>query len=275
VAHKLVLHKIHDVLGGRATWAISGSAPLGTRHAHFYRGLGLTVLEGYGLTENNAAASVNLPAKAKIGTVGPALPGLELKIADDGEILMRGDQLFDGYHHNPEATAEAMSGGWFHTGDVGSMDEDGYLTITGRKKEIIVTAGGKNVSPAVLEERIRSYALVGQCVVIGDAKPFIAALITIDAEALPGWLKSKGLDDMTSEQAAADPVVREHLDKAIERANKAVSRAESVRRYEILPEDLTIANGYLTPSMKVKRDKVIADNTALIESIYANAPKGD
>jgi long-chain acyl-CoA synthetase len=155
------------------------------------------------------------------------------------------------------------------------MDEDGFVTITGRKKEIIVTAGGKNVSPAVLEERIRSYALVGQAVVIGDAKPFIAALITIDAEALPGWLKSKGLEEMTPTQAAADPVVREHLDKAIERANKAVSRAESVRRYEILPEDLTIANGYLTPSMKVKRDKVIADNAAAIEQIYANAPKGD
>ena len=275
LAHKLVLHKIHDVLGGRATWAISGSAPLGTRHAHFYRGLGLTVLEGYGLTENNAAATVGRPSDPRIGTVGPALPGIEIRIADDGEILMRGDQLFEGYHHNPEATAEAMRDGWFHTGDMGSMDADGFLTITGRKKELIVTAGGKNVSPAVLEERIRSYSLVSQCVVVGDGKPFIAALITMDTEALPGWLKGNDLPAMTATEAAAHPVVREHIDKAIARANKAVSRAESVRRYEILSEDLTIDNGYLTPSMKVKRDKVIADNAAAIERIYASAPSGD
>lgn len=273
IAHKLVLHKIADVLGGRVRFAISGSAPLGTRHAHFYRGVGLEIMEGYGLTENNAAASVHRPGGYKPGTVGPALPGIEFSIADDGEILMRGEQLFEGYHRNPEATAEAMRDGWFHTGDLGSLDEDGHLRITGRKKELIVTAGGKNVSPAILEERIRSYSLVSQCVVVGDGKPFIAALVTLDEEALPGWLKGKELPAMSAQEAAEHPVVRERLEKAIARANKAVSRAESVRAYEILPEDLTIENGYLTPSMKVKRDKVIADFQHLIDKMYSGTPK--
>lgn len=275
IAYKLVLHKVVEVLGGRVRYAISGASALGERHAHFYRGLGFDVLEGYGLTENNAAASVHRPGKYRTGTVGPALPGIEFKIADDGEILMRGEQIFDGYHRNPEATAEAMKDGWFHTGDLGSLDEDGYLRITGRKKELIVTAGGKNVSPAILEERIRSYSLVSQCVVVGDGKPFIAALLTLDAEALPGWLKGYNLPAMTPQEAAEHPMVIEHLEKAIARANKAVSRAESVRAYRILPEDLTVDNGYMTPSMKVKRDAVIRDNAELIESIYAGMPKSE
>lgn len=273
VAHKLVLHKIYDVLGGRGRWAVSGSAPLGERFGHFYRGLGLTVLEGYGLTETNAASHVNRPYNVKIGSVGPPLPGLEVKIAADGEIMLKGDQLFDGYHHNPEATADTMDGDWFCTGDLGEQDEDGYLRITGRKKEMIVTAGGKNVAPAMLEERIRSYALVSQCLVVGDGKPFIGALITLDAEALPGWLKGKGMEPMSVEQAAADPVIREHLDKAIERANRAVSRAESVRKYEILPGDLTIDNGYLTPSMKVKRAEVLSDFADAVEKVYSDSAR--
>ncbi len=268
IAHALVLKKISKVLGGRARWAISGSAPLGDRLGHFYRGLGLTVLEGYGLTENNAACTVNRPALSKIGTVGTPLPGLEVKIADDGEILMRGDQLFAGYHHNPDATDAAFVDGWFATGDIGTVDEDGYVTITGRKKEIIVTAGGKNVAPAVLEDRLRAYPLISQCVVVGDGKPYIAALITLDAEALPGWLRGKGRPEMTIAEAAQDPMVREHLDRAVERANSAVSRAESIRKYSIVLDDFTVANGFLTPSLKLKRDRVMAAHADRIESLY-------
>ena len=268
LAHKLVLHKILDALGGNATWAISGSAPLGDRMTHFYRGMGLLVLEGYGLTETNAASHVNLPKLAKVGTVGPPLPGIEVKIANDGEILMRGDTLFEGYHHNPEATAEVMKKGWFYTGDIGSEDEDGYLTITGRKKEIIVTAGGKNVAPAILEDRLRGHPLVSQCVAVGDAKPFIGMLVTLDQEALPGWLESHGLPEMTVEEASEHAEVKASLDRAIERTNSAVSRAESVRKYRILLEDFTVLNGFLTPSLKVKRAKVLAAFADDIEALY-------
>ncbi|MCB2413843.1 AMP-dependent synthetase/ligase [Demequina sp. TTPB684] len=272
IAHRLVLHKIVNVLGGNGHWAISGSAPLGERLGHFYRGLGLVVLEGYGLTETNAASHVNRPSRSKIGTVGKPLPGIEVKIADDGEILLRGPSLFAGYHHNPEATAASSHDGWFMTGDIGVEDEDGYLTITGRKKELIVTAGGKNVAPAMLEDRLRAYPLVSQCVVVGDGKPFIAALITLDAEALPGWLRAKGLPEMTVAEASKDATVREHLDRAVERTNKAVSRAESIRKYEVVLDDFTIANGYLTPSLKVVRSRVIADFHERIEDLYASGP---
>ena len=270
IAHKLVLHKIMNVLGGNGHWAISGSAPLGDRLGHFYRGLGLTVLEGYGLTETNAASHVNRPDRSKIGTVGPPLPGIQVKIADDGEVLLKGDSLFTGYHRNPDATAASAVDGWFSTGDIGVQDADGFLTITGRKKEIIVTAGGKNVAPAVLEDRLRAYPLVSQCVVVGDARPFIGALITLDTEALPGWLHSKGLPAMTTAEAAAHPVVREHIEKAVERANKVVSRAESIRKYEVILEDFTIANGYLTPSLKLKRERVIADFADAIDALYSS-----
>ncbi|WP_084126675.1 long-chain fatty acid--CoA ligase [Demequina sp. NBRC 110054] len=268
VAYRLVLSKIVDVLGGNARWAISGSAPLGDRLGHFYGGLGLHVMEGYGLTEVNAASHVNRPDVSKIGTVGKVLPGMEAKVADDGEIMMRGEMLFKGYHRNPEATAAAMVDGWFATGDIGTIDDDGFLTITGRKKEIIVTAGGKNVAPAVLEDRLRAYPLVDQCVVVGDGKPFIAALVTLDAEALPGWLKGKELPEMTPAEAAKHPVVREHMDRAVARANKAVSRAESIRKYEILLDDFTVDNGYLTPSLKVKRAQVLKDFAGQIEDLY-------
>jgi long-chain acyl-CoA synthetase len=271
VAYALVLKKIMAVLGGNGHWAISGSAPLGERLGHFYRGLGLVVLEGYGLTETNAASHVNRPERSKIGTVGPPLPGVEVKIADDGEVMLKGPSLFSGYHHNPDATAESSHDGWFMTGDIGIQDEDGYLTITGRKKEIIVTAGGKNVAPAFLEDRLRAYPLVSQCVVVGDGKPFIGALITLDAEALPAWLKGKGLPELTAAEAANDPTVREHLDKAVERANKPVSRAESIRKYDVVLEDFTIANGYLTPSLKVVRNRVIADYQERIDNLYATA----
>jgi len=268
LAHKLVLHRIMELVGGRAQWAVSGSAPLGARLGHFYRGLGITVLEGYGLTETTAASHVNRPTLSKIGSVGLPLSGLEVKIAEDGEVLMRGPIVFDGYHHNPEATAEAFEDGWFRSGDVGYEDEDGYLFLTGRKKEIIVTAGGKNVAPAVLEDRLRAYALVSQVVVVGDARPFIGALITLDEEALPGWLKSHGFPSMTLEEAAKSPIILEHLDKAVERTNTVVSRAESIRKYEVLTTDFTIANGYLTPSLKVKRALVLRDYADAVESLY-------
>jgi long-chain acyl-CoA synthetase len=270
VANRLVLHKIMDLLGGKATWAVSGSAPLGARLGHFYRGLGITVLEGYGLTETTAASHVNRPTLSKIGSVGLPLSGTEVKIADDGEVLMRGPIVFDGYNRNPEATAEAFADGWFHSGDIGYEDEDGYLFLTGRKKEIIVTAGGKNVAPAVLEDRLRAYALVSQVVVVGDAKPFIGALITLDEDALPGWLKSHGMPSMTVAEAAKNATILEHLDKAVERANEAVSRAESIRKYEILSTDFTIANGYLTPSLKVKRDLVLRDYADAVEQLYTD-----
>ena len=268
IAHKLVLHRIVDLIGGNAKWAVSGSAPLGERLGHFYRGLGITVLEGYGLTETTAASHVNRPKLSKIGSVGLPLSDTEVKIADDGEILMRGPIVFEGYHHNPEATAQAFEGGWFHSGDIGYEDADGYLFLTGRKKEIIVTAGGKNVAPAVLEDRLRAYALVSQVVVVGDARPFIGALITLDDEALPGWLKSHKLPAMTVAEAVKDPLILTRIDMAVERANEVVSRAESIRKYALLTDDFTIENGYLTPSLKVKRDLVLRDYAHKVEDLY-------
>ncbi|WP_024288049.1 long-chain fatty acid--CoA ligase [Cellulomonas sp. KRMCY2] len=273
VADILVLHKIRHALGGDAQWAISGGAPLGERLGHFYRGLGLKVLEGYGLTETTAPTTVNLPTLTKIGTVGPPIAGTAARIAPDGEVLVKGPHVFRGYHGNPEATAEAFEDGWFRTGDLGSMDEDGCLRITGRKKEIIVTAGGKNVAPAVLEDRLRGHPLVSQVVVVGDQKPFIGALVTLDAEALSGWLATHGLPDMDVTTAAANPDVRAALDRAVGRTNKAVSRAESIRKFTILVTDFTVENDYLTPSLKVKRSKVLTDFAEDIEALYADAPQ--
>ncbi|GGB93082.1 AMP-dependent synthetase/ligase [Cellulomonas carbonis] len=271
VADVLVLSKIRKALGGQASWAISGGAPLGERLGHFYRGVGLHVLEGYGLTETTAPTSVNLPDATKIGTVGPPLPGCSIRVDDDGEVLVRGPHVFARYHDNPAATADAFVDGWFRTGDLGSLDADGFLRITGRKKEIIVTAGGKNVAPAVLEDRLRGHPLVSQVVVVGDAKPFIGALITLDAEALPGWLATHDLPEMDVATAAKHPTVLAALDRAVERTNKAVSRAESIRRYTVLTTDFTVENDYLTPSLKVKRNRVVADFTDAIEKIYSGA----
>ena len=268
VADLLVLHKLRAVLGGDAKFAISGGAPLGERLGHFYRGVGLTVLEGYGLTETTAPTNVTTPDKAKIGTVGPPLPGTSVRIAADGEIQVKGIQVFRGYHNNPTATAEAFDDGWFRTGDLGSMDSDGYLRITGRKKEIIVTAGGKNVAPALLEDRLRGHPLVSQVVVVGDGKPFIGALVTIDAEALPGWLATHHLPELDVAGAAAHPEVLAALDRAVARTNRAVSRAESIRKYTVLTTDFTIGNDYLTPSLKVKRALVLKDFAAQIEGLY-------
>jgi long-chain acyl-CoA synthetase len=268
VADVLVLHKIRAALGGRVEWAISGGAPLGERLGHFFRGVGLRVLEGYGLTETTAPACVNLPERTKIGTVGPALPGTALRIANDGEIEVKGIGVFRGYHDNPTATADAMADGWFRTGVLGALDEDGFLTITGRKKEIIVTAGGKNVAPSILEDRLRGHPLVSQVVVVGDGRPFIGALITLDPEGVPGWLHAHGKPPMPLADAARDPDVLASLDRAVERTNRAVSRAESIRKYRILPTDLTIANGYLTPKLSVRRVEVLKDFAQEIDALY-------
>ncbi|GAA1739630.1 AMP-dependent synthetase/ligase [Isoptericola hypogeus] len=270
LADALVYGKLRAVLGGQARYAVSGGGPLGERLGHFYRGLGLSVLEGYGLTETTAPTSVNRPSATKIGSVGPQLPGCGVKIAPDGEILLRGIQVFRGYHGNPEATAEAFDQGWFRTGDLGALDEDGFLTITGRKKEIIVTAGGKNVAPALLEDRIRAHALVSQCVVVGDNRPFIGALVTLDAEGLPGWLKMHDKPAMTPEQASTDPDVLAAIDAAVTRANQAVSKAESIRKFAVLPGDLTVENGYLTPKQSVRRHVFVKDFAAEIDDLYVD-----
>ncbi len=274
VADVLVLSKIRAALGGQASWAISGGAPLGERLGHFYRGVGLTVLEGYGLTETTAPTVVNRPGRVKIGTVGPALPGTAMRIAPDGEIEIQGEHVFRGYHANPDATAAAFDDGWFRTGDLGSIDADGYLRITGRKKEIIVTAGGKNVAPAVLEDRLRGHPLVSQVVVVGDQRPFIGALVTLDAEGLPGWLAAHGKPEMSVSVAVHDPDVRASLDRAVARTNTAVSRAESIRKYAILTSDFTVENGYLTPSLKVKRAEVLKDFADEVEALYDGVRMG-
>ena len=274
VASALVYSKLRARLGGQAEFAVSGGGPLGERLGHFYRGLGLTVLEGYGLTESTAPTSVTRPTATKIGTVGPQLPGCGVKIAPDGEILLKGHHIFRGYHNNEAATAEAFTeDGWFRTGDLGVLDDDGFLKITGRKKEIIVTAGGKNVAPSNLEDRIRSHALVSQCVVVGDNKPYIGALVTLDEEGLPGWLKMHGKPTLSVDEARKDPDVLAALDAAVQRANKAVSKAESIRKYTVLASDLTIENGYLTPKQSVRRAVFLKDFDAEVERLYADKNK--
>jgi long-chain acyl-CoA synthetase len=274
VADALVHRKLRAALGGRAKFAISGGAPLGERLGHFYRGIGLQVLEGYGLTESTAATAVNRPESVRIGTVGPPFPGTSMRIEDDGEISIAGPHIFRGYHNNPEATAESLIDGWFHTGDLGSFDDEGNLRITGRLKEIIVTAGGKNVAPAMLEDRLRGHPIVSQVVVVGDARPFIGALVTLDAELLPGWLSAHGLPPMEPAAAATNPVVLAALDRAVARANEAVSRAESIRKIHVLPTDFSEANGYLTPSLKVKRAQVLKDFAAEIDALYVDTRPG-
>nr|WP_242519442.1 long-chain fatty acid--CoA ligase [Microbacterium esteraromaticum] len=266
---KLVYSKLREAMGGKVKYAVSGSAPLGPRLGHFFHSLGVVILEGYGLTETTAPATVNLAHKSKIGTVGPALPGVGVRLAEDGEIEVKGVNVFKEYWNNPEATAAAFDDGWFRTGDLGSFDSEGFLTITGRKKEIIVTAGGKNVSPAALEDPIRSNPIIGQVVVLGDKKPFISALVTLDPEMLPTWLANNGLPaEMSLAEASTNAAVREEVQRAIDRANKAVSRAESVRKFTILPTEWTEASGHLTPKMSIKRNVILADFAADIAGIY-------
>jgi long-chain acyl-CoA synthetase len=271
VFDKLVYSKLRAAMGGQVLYAVSGGAPLGTRLGHFFRGIGVTVLEGYGLTETTAPATVNVPDRVKIGTVGAPLPGVGIRIADDGEILIKGNNVFASYHNNAEATAGAMQDGWFHTGDIGELDADGYLRITGRKKELLVTAGGKNVAPAVLEDRLRAHPLVSQCIVVGDQKPFIAALLTLDEEMYPGWAKNNGIPDVTFEHARTDETVLAELQRAVDDANKAVSKAEAIRKFAVLEGDFTEENGYLTPSLKLKRNIVMKDFHDQVEALYSGA----
>ena len=266
----LVYSKLRKAMGGRVRYAVSGSAPLGLRLGHFFRSLDIRVCEGYGLTETTAPATVNLVERFKIGTVGPALPGVRVRIADDGEVQVAGVNVFAGYWNDPDATAEAMDGEWFRTGDLGGLDDEGYLTITGRKKEIIVTAAGKNVAPAVLEDPIRSNPLVGQVVVVGDQRPFVGALVTLDPEMLPVWLNNAGeAADMPLAEAAEHPKVLAELQRAVDEANSRVSRAESIRKFVVLPVELTEAGGHLTPKMSIKRTVVHADFASQIAELYA------
>ena len=266
---RLVYSKLREAMGGRVTYAVSGSAPLGPRLGHFFHSLGVTILEGYGLTETTAPATVNLATKSKIGTVGPVLPGVGVRLADDGEIEVRGINVFKEYWRNDEATAAAFDDGWFKTGDIGSFDSEGFLTITGRKKEIIVTAGGKNVAPAALEDPIRANPIIGQVVVVGDQKPFISALVTLDPEMLPTWLANNGLPaDMSLAEAAQNPKVREEVQRAVDMANKNVSRAESIRKFTILGSEWTEASGHLTPKMSIKRNVILSDFADAVDDIY-------
>ena len=274
VFDRLVFSTLRGLLGGRVAHVISGGGPLGERLGHFYRGAGVTVLEGYGLTETAAPCTVNLPAATRIGSVGRPLPGISVRLDEDGEILIKGIGLFRGYHNNPAATAEALDDGWLRSGDLGSLDDDGFLRITGRKKELIVTAGGKNVAPAVLEDRLRGHPLVSQVLVIGDGEPFISALITLDREMLPGWLRNHGLPEMDVVEASTNPQVLAALDRAVARTNRVVSRAESIRTYRVLATDFTEANGLLTPSLKVKRNQVLREYADTIADIYATTRKG-
>jgi long-chain acyl-CoA synthetase len=250
--------------------AVSGSAPLGDRLGHFFRGAGLPVLEGYGLTETSAGITVNTLDAQRVGSVGRPVPGHAVRIADDGEILIKGPNVFRGYWKNDTATAEAVTDGWFHTGDIGELDDAGFLTITGRKKELIVTAGGKNVAPAVLEDRLRAHPLVSQCIVVGDGKPFIAALVTVDTEALPGWLERSGKDTGTAVADLVDDAdLRNAIGEAVAEANQAVSRAEQIREFRILPVDFSESGGEMTPTMKVKRAVVVDKYADDIAGIYA------
>ena len=268
VLDKLVYKKLRDAMGGQVDFAVSGGAPLGARLGHFFRGVGIHILEGWGLTETTAPACVNRPDRTKIGTVGLPLPGVAVATAEDGELLIKGVNVMRGYHDNPAATAEVLQDGWFRTGDLGEIDDDGFVTITGRKKEIIVTANGKNVSPTILEDRLRAHPLVSQCMVVGDQKPFIACLITLDDEMLPTWLSNHGKPALDVAAAAQDPDVRAEIQVAVDDANRAVSRAESIRKFEILEVDFTEAGGHLTPKQSLKRQVLLKEFAPQIESLY-------
>ncbi len=266
---KLVYVKLRHAMGGNMKWAVSGGAPLGARLGHFFRGIGVTILEGYGLTETSAASTVNRPSALRIGTVGQPVPGASVKIAEDGEIMLAGGQIFTGYWNNPTATAESIEpDGWFHSGDIGEIDDDGFLRITGRKKELLVTAAGKNVAPAVLEDRLRANWLVSQCMVVGDAKPFIGALVTIDPESFPAWASQNNKGDATVADMVNDPDLNAAIQSAVDEANKAVSHAEAIKKFAILPVDWTEEGGQITPSLKLKRAVVMQEFGEDVERLY-------
>jgi long-chain acyl-CoA synthetase len=268
VFDRLVFSKLRAALGGQCRGAVSGGSALGERIGHFFRGIGVPIHEGYGLTETSAAITANGTDAIKVGTVGRPIPGVTVAIADDGEVLARGEVVFRGYWNNEKATKETIADGWFHTGDLGSLDEDGYLSITGRKKELIVTAGGKNVAPAVLEDRVRAHRLVSQALVVGDNRPFIGALITLDAEALPGWSSEHGKDSTDAEALAEDPDLRAEVQAAVDDANQAVSKAEAIRQWRILTSDFSEESGELTPTMKLKRNVIVEKRASDIAAVY-------
>ena len=268
---KLVYSKIRTGLGGRVEAAISGGAPLGERLGHFYRGAGITILEGYGLTETTAGATLNLTNEIRVGSVGRPIPGTTIKIAEDGEVLIKGPIVMQGYWKNDAANAEVFSGDrWFHSGDLGKLDDDGYLFIVGRKKELIVTAGGKNVAPAVLEDRLRAHPLISQCMVVGDNQPFIATLVTIDQDALKTWVVANKKEGASLADLTTDPDLVAVIQTAVDEANKAVSRAESIRKFRILPTDFTIAGGHLTAKLSLKRHVIGKEVAADIAALFAD-----
>ena len=266
---KLVYSKIRAGMGGNVEAAISGGAPLGVRLGHFYRGAGVTILEGYGLTETTAGATLNLYGAHRVGSVGRPIPGTSVKIAEDGEVLIRGPIVMQGYWQNDNANSEVFDGErWFKTGDLGKLDDEGFLYIVGRKKELIVTAGGKNVAPAVLEDRLRAHPLVSQCMVVGDNQPFIAALVTIDQDALKAWVANNKKDGASMNDLVNDPDLIAVIQTAVDDANKAVSKAESIRKFTILPTDFTIAGGHLTAKLSVKRHVVAKEFAKEIDALF-------
>ena len=265
---KLVYSKIRLAMGGSVEAAISGGAPLGTRLGHFYRGAGITILEGYGLTETTAGATLNITQNLRVGSVGRPIPGTSIKIADDGEVLIKGPIVMRGYWQNDAANQEVFDGQWFKSGDLGKLDDEGFLYITGRKKELIVTAGGKNVAPAVLEDRLRAHPLVSQCMVVGDNQPFIASLITIDPDMLKGWIASNNKTGATIDTLVNDPDLQAVIQTAVDEANKAVSKAESIRKFTILAKDFSIANGEMTPKLSLKRHVIAEHYAAEITALF-------
>ena len=268
VADAVVFSKLRKALGGDVEYAICGGAPLGQWLGHFYRGLGIQILEGYGATETAAPTSVNLPGHLKVGTVGTAFPGASLRVVESGEIQIKGPHVFRGYLDNPEATEEAFDDGWYKTGDLGKLDDEGYLTVTGRVKELLVTAGGENVQPAVLEDSLRRHTLISEVVVVGDRERFVGAMITLDGEMLPGWLKTRGLPAMSIEEAGRHPKVREALDVAVKYANENVNRAQSIRKYVVLPRDLEQTKDELSASLKVRRPVVMKNFAREYAALY-------
>lgn len=269
IADALVLKKIRSILGPNLRYIVSGGAPLATDLAQFYAGMGITLLQGYGLSETTGPIAVQHVGKNPVGTVGLPLPGNFIKIAKDGEILVKGLSVMPGYYHLPEQTHQVMPDGeWFHTGDLGSISKSGQLSITGRKKELIVTAGGKNVSPEVLEDSLATHPLIANVIVVGDQRPFIGALFTLDDEMLPDWLRKHGLPRCSPLEAAQLPEVQASLQRAVDRANKAVSRAESIRKFRIIDASFTVENGYVTPSMKLRRGKVLHDFADEVDELY-------
>jgi long-chain acyl-CoA synthetase len=268
---RLVYARLRAALGGRARWAVSGGAALAERLGHFFRGAGITILEGYGLTETTAPVSVNRPDRVKIGTVGLPLPGVAVRIDEDGEVLVRGKSVFPGYWGNEQATKDAFTAdGWYRTGDLGALDDEGFLSITGRKKEIIVTAGGKNVAPTILEDRLRSHLIISQCMVVGDGRPFIGALITIDPEAFASWKRQHGKPETaTVAELRNDASLVAAVQAAVDDANKAVSRAESIRKFTILGTDFTQEDGQLSAKLGIRRNVLAKEFAAEIEALYA------